>query len=440
MMDKLLTLLNSWWKDGKVPEDLAKSYLREPFQDVLKLIDYRQAVLLTGLRRVGKSTLMYQTINHLIREGVDPKHLLYFSFDERISDPLTILDSYSSLTGVDWRREHVHVFFDEVQKLSGWSSKLKLLYDSSPNLKFFLSGSGGVLLEEGAASDLAGRYLSVRVSSLSLKEFFEMSTGRRVGEDLRLWEDEIRRFLGPYLERPFPEIVKWEDRRRIEEYIGESILEKVVRKDIPQTFKGVNEEALMAMLEIFYREPGIYISLDSLAKSLRMSKKNLLKHLFYMEFSCLTKTIRNFRPSLLASSRKLKRVYPYHWALAEGLHLEAEKGKLLESVVATLLDARYYWREGAKEVDFLLRRGKDVVPLEVKAKEDVGSSEVKNLRYFMRKFGAKKGYVVYSGGEERSLRFREGTVKLVPLLKLCLFGPGIFLSTQGMLGKKKRNL
>ncbi|MEM2866809.1 MAG: ATP-binding protein [Candidatus Hadarchaeales archaeon] len=424
-MEKLLSLLNGWWTEGEVPEELAKPYVREPFARILELLKYKQMVLLTGLRRVGKSTLMFQTIRHLLREGIPPRHLLYFSFDERVSDPLQVLDLYSNLTGVDWRRERIYVFLDEVQKLPGWASKLKLLYDSCPNLKLFLSGSGGPMLEREASSDLAGRYFSVRVGPLSLREFFEMSTGRRVEGELKLWEPEMGRFLERFMERPFPEVVGWEERRKVEEYLGESVLEKVVRKDLPQVFQGVNQEALMRMLESFYSSPGMYLSPDSLARSLRMSKKNLLRHLSYLEFSCLIRVVRNYRPSLLVASRKLKRVYPYHWALVWGLHLEVERGKLLESIVSSLLEAEYYWREGPKEVDFLLREEGRVIPVEVKTGE-VEAGELKGMRHFMRSYGAGRGYVIYPGTEGRVWEFEEGRIELVPLLKVCLYGRALF--------------
>ena len=97
-------------------EDLAKPYVREVFDEIIKSLEYRQISVLTGLRRVDKSTLMFQTINHLLESGADPRNIVYLSFDEKISDLLELLNTYSRITGVNWKRERVYVFFDEIQK------------------------------------------------------------------------------------------------------------------------------------------------------------------------------------------------------------------------------------------------------------------------------------------------------------------------------------
>lgn len=414
-----------------MPGHLAKPYLRQPFQKIMELVDYRQIVVLTGLRRVGKSTLMFQAMDRLIGSGVDPLRILYYSFDEKALDPLKILDGYSGLTGLDWRKERIYVFFDEIQKLEGWSSKIKLLYDNVPGLKFFLSGSGGLMLEKNAVSDLVGRYFLIRVDPLSLREFFEMSTGRSIAEEeVGLWRAEIARHLNRFIERPFPEIIGWEDKMRIREYIRESVIEKIVGGDLPRTFRGVREDSLLSLLEIFYQNPGLYLNTDSLARSLRMSKKNLLKHLFYLEFAYLTKTIRNYRPSLLASSRKLRRVYPYHWSLIFGFHVEVERGKLLESIVASLLNPDYYWREGGKEVDFLVRKDQRIIPVEIKASESIEREDTKNLGYFLEKFGMREGCIVYLGRERETVRMGDKILRQVPLVDLALFGGEVIESSE----------
>lgn len=132
--------------------------------------------------------------------------------------------------------------------------------------------------------------------------------------------------------------------------------------------------------------------------------------------------MRNYRPSPLVASRKLKRVYPYHWGLVFGFHLEMDKGRLLESIVASLLGLEYYWREGGKEVDFLLRRDGKIIPIEVKAKEEVDANELKNMKCLMKKFGVERGRVVYPEKEIEMIELGGVMVECVPLVKLCLYG------------------
>ncbi|MEM2843633.1 MAG: hypothetical protein QXZ53_07155 [Candidatus Bathyarchaeia archaeon] len=96
------------------------------------------------------------------------------------------------------------------------------------------------------------------------------------------------------------------------------------------------------------------------------------------------------------ASRKLQKIYPYHWPLIFGFHREVEKGKLLEAVVASLIDAKFYWRKGAKEIDFLIKNEK-MIPGEVKL-----SVETKNLLNFMKSFDVKEGLLVHEGRKEGS--------------------------------------
>ncbi|MEM4773114.1 MAG: AAA family ATPase, partial [Nanoarchaeales archaeon] len=81
-MIDLLTKFNDWWTTGKVSEKDLEKYRRYLFYTILKYLEDRQIILITGLRRVGKTKLLYQIIQYLLDKGVDPKKILYFSFDE----------------------------------------------------------------------------------------------------------------------------------------------------------------------------------------------------------------------------------------------------------------------------------------------------------------------------------------------------------------------
>ena len=83
-MEEMLTFLNHWWREGKVRRDLAREYKRIPFEELKALLEKRQIIVIYGLRRVGKSTLMYQLIQYLIEKGIPPSHILgrrYSFFD-----------------------------------------------------------------------------------------------------------------------------------------------------------------------------------------------------------------------------------------------------------------------------------------------------------------------------------------------------------------------
>ncbi|MGC8911876.1 MAG: ATP-binding protein [Nitrososphaeria archaeon] len=317
----------------------------------------------------------------------------------------------SILTKFDWRREKVYLFFDEIQKLRGWSSKIKLLYDNFPNLKIVLSGSASILIEREALSNLAGRYFLIKMEPLSLMEFFELKTGRRV-DNPSVWKNDVKLVFEDYLIKLLPEIVEWSE-QPVREYIRSNVVEKVVRKDLPEIFENVNSSLLMNLLEIFYSEPGTILNLDSLSSNLKVSKKTLIEHINYLENSYLIRVVRNLRSSLLVVSRKLRKVYPYHWSLIYSLfnREEVETGKFYECVVASLLDAKYYWRDGDKEIDFIIGK----LPIEVKALRKVYDWNLKNLKYVMKKFKMNEGVLVYLGTEFEEVNW----IKVVPFFDIC---------------------
>ncbi|MEM1546763.1 MAG: ATP-binding protein [Candidatus Methanomethylicia archaeon] len=413
-LDESLRIQNEWWLTERVKEDLALPYKRGIFQQIEEMAELRQIIVLTGLRRVGKTTLFYQFIQNLIGRSVNPKRILYFSFDEKIEELKSILDEYQKITGIEWKREKIYVFLDEIHKLTDWGLKLKLLYDVFPNIKFFISGSSSVDLEKEAYSNLVGRHFLLRLNPLSLKEFFELKSGRRI-EDFEAWREELFLVFPEYLRKPFPEIVKEENERRIMEYLRENVIGKIIYRDLPSKFKNVNEDLLMGLIEIFYQNPGMILNLDNLSRNLRIAKKTLLKHLFYLKFSYLIRNVRNFRISILLASRKLQKIYPYHWSLIFGLYREIEKGKLLESIAASLIDAKFYFRRNKGEIDFILKNG-ELTPIEVKAK-----TEPTQLVKIMKKLQLKKGIILHEERNRETERIDEIQIEQIPLFELAFF-------------------
>jgi len=405
-------LLNPWWKDNKINKELAKPYKRKVFNRIFKLIDYKQILILSGLRRVGKTTLIYQIIDHLLKKN-DSKRIFYFNFDKKVEEITDIFDAYSEMTGIDWKKEKIFVFFDEIAKLEEWGNKIKLVYDAFPNIKFMISSSSSIGLEEEAVKNLAGRYFLINVKPLSFVEYLELRKKRKFLENHELWEKEIKKEFNRYLLRSFPEIIEWKDDLLIKDYLRTTIIDKIIKTDLPEKFKNVNKDLLIELLEIFYSEPGMYLDYDSISKKMRISKNTLFRHVFYLEFSYLLRIIRNFRPRTFTSSRKIQRVYPYWWTLA---YCYADNyDKIMENVVASSIDAKYYWRKNGKEIDFLIVDKKKIMPIEVKNKVELAKNDLKNMKYFLEKYGAKEEFIIYNGKMIKGKK-----IKCIPLWKWLL--------------------
>lgn len=413
-MDRTLALLNPWWRDGAVRPGLRMDFRRDVFQQCWDHMRSRQVVAIGGLRRVGKTTLMYQMIDELIKGGADPESILYHSFDERRGSIRDVLDAYASSLGRDIERGRLYVFLDEIQKHAGWNDELKLLYDALPDLKFVVSGSAALRLERRGRESLAGRMFFTRVEPLSFSEWLRMRGIDFRPDRLHLYEGRLRPHMLRYMMTPFPEIVTWKD-EAARRYIKETIVDRAVYMDIPQEFGDADHSLLEDLVGIFFSSPGSYLNVDALAGDLGRAKLTVRRHVEYLRFSYIIRLLGNYRGSRRSSSRKLRRVYPYCPALTAGL--EAEVPRLIENLVVSHLGATSYWRERDVEVDIV----HDGLPIEVKYKDTLRSDDLDGLRRCMRKLRRPRGLVV-SKGTSALPRGTDGDVEVVPAWEFLLGG------------------
>lgn len=122
MRKEVLEEFNPWWFTGKVPEDTLEEYRRGQFSEVIKRLIRRQIIAVTGLRRVGKTTLIYQAVQYLLNENIEPTNILYFSFDETIKGLDDLMNTYRENQRKDFRKNKVYIFLDEIQKLGNWQN------------------------------------------------------------------------------------------------------------------------------------------------------------------------------------------------------------------------------------------------------------------------------------------------------------------------------
>jgi len=417
-MKDIINLLNPWWRDKEISKDLAKSYKRKTFSKILKLTDYRQIIILSGLRRIGKTTAIYQLIENLLNsKKIDAKKIFYFNFDKKVEEIIEILNNYEELTEIDWKKEKIYVFLDEITKLDNWSDKLKLIYDASPNIKFVISSSSSTNLEEEAIKNLGGRYFLINIKPLNFTEYLEIRNKNKFLEDPKLWEKEIKKEVKGYLLKSFPEIVEWKDELLIKDYLRTTIIDKIIKSDLSEKFRNVNKELLFNLLDIFYSEPGMYLDYDNISRKLKISKKSLFEHIFYLEFSYLIRKIKNFRPGTFTTSRKMQRAYSY-WGSLVYCYCN-NQDKIMENMIASNLDAKYYWRKDGKEIDFLITNKKKITPIEVKNKKEITKNDLKNMKYFLKKYNLKEGIMIYNG-EEKEITIDNKKIKYIPLYKWLL--------------------
>ncbi|MEM2210368.1 MAG: ATP-binding protein [Nitrososphaerales archaeon] len=375
-------------------KELVPPFRRYAFSRILESIKERQILIITGLRRVGKTTLLYQAIEKLL-ESENPNKILYFSFDESSSTLKEVLEFYEKkiLKKPFEEVDRAFIFFDEIQYAKDWPSILKQFYDLYPNLKFFISGSSSLLLSKEALEKLAGRFFFFELKPLTFFEFLEMKGLKK--EEMEIFSRRMEAYFFDYLRKSgFPEIVNLENEIKIAEYIKNSVIDRIALKDLPLIFRTRDIILADKIIGLILSNPGAIININSLSKNWVENKITISNYLKFLEISLLIKPLLNFRPAFLSSSRKLKKFYPATPSLIFSYSkeiFEKNLGVVLETYVVNTLNAKYYFREGRKEINIILRNG-EILPIEVK--ESVNEEDLEKFSKLVSYVNAKKGIII----------------------------------------------
>lgn len=404
-----LITLNRWWDTGRVDTIYALPYKRELFHQVVGYLDARQIVVIYGLRRTGKTTLMYQLIDYILRSGIPKKHILYFSFDEKVTSLEELMKSYSELVLAKEisKEKRIYVFLDEVQKLEDWENQLKMYYDLYPNVKFIVSGSASIMIQKKTTESLAGRIYEFILPLLPFKEFLELKK-ESVIVDKNMYSDfnrlkEIylgRERIAPYLveyakKGGFIELTEESDDEKIKRYAS-SIIEHIVFVDLAAEFNIRHSQVLKTIVELIASNPGFLLDYTHLSRVLSIDQRVIADYIHYLKYAFLVKSLYNFSKSRFVSERKLKKIYLGSTNFIYGIHSTKFfdpifLGKVMENLAVINADTQFFWRLRNHEVDMI---DSENVPIEVKYKEKISEKDSNSLIKFCTQFKVKRGMVI----------------------------------------------
>jgi len=405
--------LNPWWK-----EEFKVDYKKREIYEILqKFIPLPQIIALTGLRRVGKSTLLLKIAEDAISKNMNPKNILYFSFDEfNKAEIREIINIYEELLKKNLKTENFLFLLDEIQKLDNWENQIKLIYDTfQKRIKIIISGSESLFIKKKSKESLAGRIFEFKIEPLTFQEFLWFK-GLKL-RPIDLYKKELKKELNEFfLTLGFPELVGINDKLIIKKYVHESIVEKIVYKDIPSSFRIKNVSVLDSLLNLFMEQPGQIVEISELSKELKISRQTLSTYLRYLEESFLIKKIYNYSKSRRKVERKLKKFYPT--LISVNLLFkedEISKSIVFEWFLVNQLKAEYFWRDPYKnEVDIIIPN-EYPLPIELK----YGKITTKSILTFMKKFNVKDGYII-THDKDSVKKFDNKTIHVIPVYKFLL--------------------
>lgn len=404
---------NPWWR-----KKLELNYKdRVIYKRLQEYMGAKQIIALTGLRRVGKTTIMMKIIKDKIDEGFPPSNIVYFSFDTfRDLDLSELIEVYSKEYDKNMENSKYFFLFDEIQKINNWEEQIKRLYDFHANFKIIISGSESLFIRKKSKESLAGRMFEFKIESLSFKEFLSFK-----GLELKpfgIYEKELVRAFDDFIfSGGFPELVNLENKEFIKNYIRETVVEKVLFRDIPQIFPIRDVSVLESIFRIIASNPGQIIEINKLASEVGLSRRVVSLYLGYLENSFLIKKIFNFSRNQRKTAKKLKKYYPTIPALGFIYGSIDIKSKIFENTIILQTEANFFWRDAYKnEVDIILSKEKKIIPIEVKYSE---VRDIEGLLKFMNFFNVKEGFVI-SRDEEKEQKIDNKKILVIPAWKWLL--------------------
>ena len=413
---------NYWWQTREVSQ-ADKGIIREEYLKKIEEIEGLERIIsLSGIRRSGKTTILYQYIDRLLKTR-DPQKIVYVSMDDlhgRIDSIHDLLNTYFELTGIDPVREDVYIILDEIHVRKEWQTQLKYYLDSHAACKFIVSGSSKTMLYKDASESLVGRIRFIDVFPLTFREFVEFN-GVSLPEELRAGIDDFQELekayfsvitqkqrlvhlMNLYLEvGGYPEWFKIRDIERWHRVLVEDYFSLILFRDIVCVFRVKDAmllERLARDIAMFSTERFTY---KGLSERLGVDRETLKLYLYYLTSSMLISIADVYTRARKAVEKREKKLYFCEEGLRKALTLDTDKGRSAENVVAWHLIKRgygskvffkpYYWKN-KHEVDFIYDDSVIILPVDVAYRGHVRSTDAKGIVEFMRAFDQSTGIIV----------------------------------------------
>lgn len=393
-MKEALLQWNIWWREAEWRE---KWIEREHYVQESMMFLGKKIVVLYGVRRAGKTFIMFQIIRKLLERGEDPKRIVYINLDDerypREKSALDeILNTYYELTGIG---ENFYLFIDEIQRLSEWGGYLRRFTDLRRDVKVIISGSSAGLLEPEIASKLSGRRIDIQVWPFSFTEF--LKTKKIIVKDdpyLQFGGEQgiILHYLNEYMQYGgFPEVVLEESIIGKLRYLH-SYFSDILHRDIAERHN-VNIRKLKDLAKYLLENIGNQVRPSKLANYLDLSKPTIYDYLSYLEEAFLIFLVEPFgygKEKIVG----LKKIYSVDTGLRNAIsRTSKDTGRQAENLVFLHLkkftDEIYYYRKNDIEIDFLANINKELYAIESKWDIEEKEEKIRKIGNLAKKLGAK---------------------------------------------------
>lgn len=385
------------------------------------VLDKNANYVLVGLRRAGKSTLLYKRVQDLISEGINWEQIIYINFDDERLLGFNVNDFDDILLTAEelYRGKH-YFYFDEIQNIDGWEQFAIRI--ANQGLKVDITGSNAKMLSKEIGQKLGGRYIIKEILPYSFNEYLRANEVTK--EDYSIQGvGKVNSLLEQYfVYGGFPESLRYQNKR---EYVS-SIYQKVLYGDVVSHNNVRNENGMKLLVKKIaesVKQDISYTKLTNMVTGIgyKISKDIIIDYCGYCKDAFLLFTLENYYASFVDKNSNPKYYFMDNGVL--NLFVDDKRSSLLENVVAIHLYRNYkdelYYLNGSKtDIDFYLSEKGVAIQVSYSLKEeDTKNREVSNLINFAKSTKDNTKLVIVTFEEEEDIVKEGYIINVMPLKK-----------------------
>ncbi|MBP3472894.1 MAG: ATP-binding protein [Paraprevotella sp.] len=378
-------------------------------------LDTSEVLIISGIRRCGKSVLMQQIRRKL------PEKDFFFNFDDdrlvnfKIEDFQTLQECFYELFG----KQRTY-YFDEIQNIRGWETFVRRLYNEE--CKVIVTGSNAKMLSRELGTHLTGRYISVEMYPFSFREFLMLNNHSYSERDFYTTAGRatLLSLFRQYLSQGgFPRFLV----SHSVDYL-KSLYQGIIYRDVLTRNAISNEKEMQEMIFYLASNATKRITYSSLGKIIGVKHpETVKKYLDYVEQTYLIHQLLKYDPSLKIQLSNPKKIYFIDNAIVNriGFNATANIGVQLENLVFIELRRRgcqLFYHSDNKECDFIVRNGTHItqvyqVTVSLSLSPQTREREIAGLMEAMISYQLNEGYII-TMEEKEELNLQGHDIHIIP--------------------------
>jgi len=382
---------------------MEKYFPRDLLDEFKKWIPRKEILAVKGPRQAGKTTLLKMLQEYLTGEKkVKKDNIIFLNFEDRevlykfSQSPKEYINSFIG----GRTKDRIYFFIDEFHYLENGGRILKLLFDIFENVKFIITGSSSLELTGSVAKHLVGRLFSFNLYQLSFSEFLRVKSkqlfnvyqeknnllkefifnGRDFEAKTDIFANDFKKYYEEYsIWGGYPEVTKAED-YETKRIVLKNIYETYITKDIIELLRINNLSKYRTLLKMLSNQIGSLINYNNLASDTQSYFKEVKRYLSILDETFIISILTPFFTNKMNELKKNPKIYFIDTGIRNflinnfnELSLRQDMGSLIENTVFLQFKINLsdflikYWRTLSKaEVDFVMERGNEIIPIEVK--------------------------------------------------------------------------